>query len=232
MIVLSLTNCPNALRGELSRWFFEVDTNLFVGKHSARVRDKIWERVTSNAKSGQAVMVYPKNNEQGFDFRVWGSKWYPVDLDGLNLMLRPHQSMSLSEANLLKRGDSKVEKRLAAKRFASFSKLLPALPETYLVVDIETTGLVVGANEIIEIGAIKVTERKPTDYFQAIIRVEALIPPEIEELTGISNQIIATEGQDLGDALSAFAMLAGEFPLVSHNADFRGQQTHALTLLG
>lgn len=220
MIVISLSRCPNALRGELTRWFFEVDTNLYVGKHSARIRDKIWERITAYIKTGQAIMVYPTNNEQGFDFRVWGSVWQPIDYDGLKLMLRPHPGGMLVETNALEKGNTKVERRFAAKRYAKGRRNVPALPNTYLVIDIETTGLSADTDVIIEIGAVKVIDRESSDIFQSLVKIEAEVPPAVVELTGITNQIMSIEGRDHNEVIREFKSFANELPIVSHNVSF------------
>ena len=220
MIVISLTSCPSALRGELTRWFFEVDTNLYIGKHSARIRDKIWERITAHIKSGQAIMVYPTNNEQGFDYRVWGSVWLPTDFDGLRLMMRPHPGGTQIETSSLDKGNTKVEKRLAAKRYAKGRRNFPALPETYLTFDIETTGLSVDTDEIIEIGAVKVANREPSDVFQALVRIEADVPSDITELTGITNQLLSSDGRDIKEVIHDFISFAEDLPIVSHNVSF------------
>jgi len=220
MIVLSLTNCPPALRGDLTRWLFEVDTNLYVGDQSARTRDKIWERVIQSTKSGRAVMVYPTNNEQGFDFRVWGMTWEPIDYDGLNLMLRPHPGNIPKELYRLQPGDSKAEKRLAAKRYGKQRRIKQELPENYLVIDLETTGLSDESDEIIEIGATKAINRKNMETFHQFVLGTKAIPPHIEALTGISNETIRLNGRALEEVISDFRKFAGELPIVSHNSDF------------
>ena len=89
MIVVTLTDCPPALRGDLTKWLQEVNTGVYVGQVSARVRGEIWERVRENAKSGRATMVFSANNEQRMDFRVHNTNWEPIDFDGVKLMLRP-----------------------------------------------------------------------------------------------------------------------------------------------
>jgi len=220
MIVLTLTNCPNALRGDLTRWLFEVDTNIYVGKPSARVREKIWERVIKTATNGRAVMVYPEKNEQGFNFRVWGATWEPIDFDGLKLMLRPHSGRARAAVTQLKPGFSKAKKRLAAKRFSSAKKRASALPDTYLVVDVETTGLSPDKDELIEIGAIKVFEGESAEIFQALIGIQGMIPPHIEKLTGITNEALAKNGRELGEVMREFHAFAGGLPIVSHNVGF------------
>lgn len=45
MIVIILNNCPPALRGDLTKWLQEVNTGVYVGQVSARVRDELWARV-------------------------------------------------------------------------------------------------------------------------------------------------------------------------------------------
>ena len=92
MIVLTLSKCPNALRGDLTKWMFEIDTNVFVGRMSARVRDEIWKRVVEFSADGRAVLVYTVNNEQRFEFRTHNSKGEVVDLDGIKLFMKPSEN--------------------------------------------------------------------------------------------------------------------------------------------
>ena len=57
MVVVSLTNCPPKLRGDLSKWLLEINTGVYVGQVSARVREALWKRICENVGSGQAAMV-------------------------------------------------------------------------------------------------------------------------------------------------------------------------------
>lgn len=52
MVILICEKVPDGLRGELSRWMIEPKTNVFVGKMSAVVRDKLWQRVQDKLKGG------------------------------------------------------------------------------------------------------------------------------------------------------------------------------------
>ena len=65
MIVLVLSAVPEGLRGHVTRWLMEISPGVFVGTLSARVRERLWEIVTENMKTGRAVMVYRARNEQG-----------------------------------------------------------------------------------------------------------------------------------------------------------------------
>ena len=57
-----MTNCPPSLRGDLSKWLCEINTGVYVGNVSSRVRDAIWDRVCENLKNGQATLVFNTTN--------------------------------------------------------------------------------------------------------------------------------------------------------------------------
>ena len=64
-----------------------------------------------------------------------------------------------------------------------------SLRDTYVVFDIETTGLSAKKNKIIEIGAVKVENGEIIDRFSAFVNPREPIPFEIERLTGINDGI-------------------------------------------
>lgn len=84
-----MTNCPPKLRGDLSKWLCEINTGVYVGNVSSRVRDALWERVCQNLKNGQATLVFTTAGEQRMDFRTHNTAWETVDFDGIKLMRRP-----------------------------------------------------------------------------------------------------------------------------------------------
>jgi len=92
VIVLVLSAVPEGLRGHVTRWLMEISPGVFVGTLSARVRERLWDIVVANLKTGRAVMVYRARNEQGLAFLTWGDPWQPVDFEGLTLMMRPYYS--------------------------------------------------------------------------------------------------------------------------------------------
>ena len=91
MIVVSLTDCPPALRGDLSKWLLEIHTGVYVGQVNSRVREQLWQRITQNIKSGRAVMVFDADNEQGMDFKIHNTTWEIIDYDGVRLVRRPSE---------------------------------------------------------------------------------------------------------------------------------------------
>ena len=66
-----MTNCPPKLRGDLSKWLCEINTGVYVGNVSSRVRDALWERICQNLKNGQATLVFTAAGEQRMDFRTF-----------------------------------------------------------------------------------------------------------------------------------------------------------------
>ncbi len=90
MVVLILERVPPGLRGELTRWFLEPKAGVFVGRVSALVRDKLWEKACKNAKDGGCLMIHTTNNEQGFEMKSWGRTARVLeDFDGLSLVRMP-----------------------------------------------------------------------------------------------------------------------------------------------
>jgi len=90
MVVLILERVPRGLRGELTRWFLEPKAGVFVGRVSAMVRDKLWEKACSSARDGGCLMVYSSDTEQGYRIRSWGKTARSIeDFDGLFLVRVP-----------------------------------------------------------------------------------------------------------------------------------------------
>jgi CRISPR-associated protein Cas2 len=115
MVVITLSECPISLRGDLTKWLLEINTGVFVGKISARVRDNLWERIRESIRNGKATMVYNARNEQGLEFKVHNSIWEPIDFDGIKLLLRPSPAR-IKELSGLRLGYSKASKNRLAKR--------------------------------------------------------------------------------------------------------------------
>ncbi len=88
MIVVVLSCCPPSLRGDITKWLFEISTGVYVGHMAARVRDSLWERIESSVGSGRAIMVFSADNDQRFDIRVHNTEWSLEEIDGIKVMMR------------------------------------------------------------------------------------------------------------------------------------------------
>ncbi len=95
------------------------------------------------------------------------------------------------------------------------------LPEQFVVVDIETTGLDPEKHEIIEIGAVKVNrDSKVHTTLTALVKPKGKLPKKITELTGITDEMLARDGEILESAMSDFLDFVGDLRLVYFNAPF------------
>ncbi|MEU7754279.1 type I-E CRISPR-associated endoribonuclease Cas2e [Micromonospora sp. NPDC049171] len=89
MTVVVLIAVAEGLRGHLTRWMIEVAAGVYVGNPNVRVRNRLWALLADRVGDGQAIMIEPARNEQGWAIRTAGrDRWIPVDLDGLILAAR------------------------------------------------------------------------------------------------------------------------------------------------
>lgn len=217
MIVITMTNCPPKLRGDLSKWFCEINTGVYVGQVSARVRDALWERVCEHIHDGQATMVYPMNNEQHMAFRTHNSDWVPTDYDGITLMKRPVQGSVGGAAEELHAGFSKASGRQIAKRK---QRQQQSEATRYAFFDLETSGLQPNQDLILEIGVVLVSQGVTEQTWQTLIRVQQPIPPSITALTGITDAMCQEEGVELCEALETLRELVINREVVAYHAPF------------
>ncbi|WFR59953.1 PolC-type DNA polymerase III [Anaerocolumna sp. AGMB13025] len=94
-----------------------------------------------------------------------------------------------------------------------------SLDDSYIVFDIETTGFGPVKDKIIEIGAVKVVNGTIIDKFSTFINPEIPIPYEIEELTGIKDEMVL-DYPTIDIILPRFLEFCEGSALVAHNANF------------
>jgi DNA polymerase III epsilon subunit family exonuclease len=98
---------------------------------------------------------------------------------------------------------------------------LSHLPETFVIADLETTGLDPDKHEIIEISAIKAhRDADMHDTFASLVRCEKRIPQKITRITGISQAMLDSEGRAPDTIIPQFLDFIGNYRLVFYNAPF------------
>ncbi|URN93446.1 MAG: PolC-type DNA polymerase III [Candidatus Pristimantibacillus lignocellulolyticus] len=90
---------------------------------------------------------------------------------------------------------------------------------TYVVFDLETTGLSVINNKIIEIAGVRMKGGEEIDRFASFINPHQRIPYNIQQLTNITDDMVA-DAPELEPTLKAFIEYIGDDVLVAHNARF------------
>jgi len=92
--------------------------------------------------------------------------------------------------------------------------------ETIAVVDFETTGLGPGnGGRATEVASVLVQGGRVVDRWSSLMNSGAWVPPYIEALTGISNEMLAV-APGSAQVMGELARFTGGCPLVAHNAAF------------
>lgn len=91
--------------------------------------------------------------------------------------------------------------------------------QSYVSIDLETTGLSPKTDRIIEIGAVKVLEGKRAEIFSTLVNPHRRLRPVITELTGIRDEDL-TGAPDIEEAISQILSFLEELPLLGHSVLF------------
>lgn len=218
MIVITLTKVPKSLKGDLTKWYQEIQTGVYVGSVSARVRDALWERILKNIGRGEATMVYNAQNELGYQFRTTRKDRQVVNFDGIPLMMHLKKATGgvkhgFSDAAKFHR--AKVMQRKSVRTESKASKRLMAVS-----LDIETTGLNPAKDAVLSIGAVKQNQNGELVQFYQMIQSEQEIPENITKLTGITRAVLDEKGVSLETGLHALQEFITDRSLVGYNLRF------------
>jgi len=93
------------------------------------------------------------------------------------------------------------------------------MPNTYVIIDIETTGLEPRSDAIIEVAAIALQGNDILDEFTTLVNPHKSIPPEITQMTGITDEMVA-EAPTMFKVRSRLRAILGDHILVGHNVGF------------
>ena len=187
MIVLSIQNAPPKLRGYLTKYMFQISSGVYVGNVNAKIRDAIWDRIIDMSESTtKAIFVHTTNTEQGFEFKTLHNSWKPIDYDGLELILIPY------------------EKEIQ----------IHPVSDSYVVLDLETTGLNPKVDDILEIGAILVENQEIVAEYDELVCTN--VPDDITELTGITQEM-SDAGVDILDALNGLNEFISKRDVIGYN---------------
>ncbi len=98
-----------------------------------------------------------------------------------------------------------------------------AFPDSYCVIDIETTGLSPSWDSIIEISALKVSYDSVIDTFSSLVQpfstTGQYVDEYITELTGITNEMLSFAPKEK-EVISKFKDFIGSSVLIGHNVHF------------
>lgn len=97
------------------------------------------------------------------------------------------------------------------------NEILIKTGDSYVVTDIETTGLSYRSDSIIEISALKVENGNIVDSYSSLIHCDKPLSRKVTDLTGITDTMLHSCDNTLEKVLSEYRIFIGNLPLVGHN---------------
>ena len=91
--------------------------------------------------------------------------------------------------------------------------------KVFVAVDVETTGFSPIKNELIEISAIKYQGGKKVAQYSTLIKPKNLIPYQITNITGITNQMVE-KSPEIEEIIPELIDFIGKHTIIAHNASF------------
>ncbi|MGI6325450.1 MAG: type I-E CRISPR-associated endoribonuclease Cas2e [Saccharofermentanales bacterium] len=214
--VITLKKSTPSLRGDLTKWMQEIATGVYIGNFNARIREKLWIRITETVGDGEATMSYAYRNEIGYQFVTWNTERENIDCDGIPLVLLPICKEMLHKGEM---DFSNASKFRNARKFSGTKPAKKASSIPYIVIDIETDGLDENNHTILELGAVRIDGERRKE-FSCLIYYEKKLPDAIVELTGITESMLRETGVPLDDALEQFLNFIGKDILIGYGVDF------------
>ena len=102
---------------------------------------------------------------------------------------------------------------------AGMEKSLKVYPESYVVLDIETTGFSADRDEIIELSALRIVNNKVTEEFSELINPCCYVSSYISNLTGITQQMLY-DAPLAPEVLGRFVEFVSDSMIMGHNVTF------------
>ncbi len=114
-----------------------------------------------------------------------------------------------------------LKNKPSTKNPITYLKDKKTIQKSFVVFDIETTGLSPNMDEIIEIGAVRVDDIHGSSHitYQQLIKPSCTISSRITNITGITNDMVK-DCQCIDHHIHEFKDFIGDLPLVAHNASF------------
>jgi|GEM_PF-1863152 len=168
----------------------------------------------------QKALKYDANNEP--------AKILLSNLSGNTIGLSNNKSNYQHEAEVVTKtaqsnyshSTSYDEKRAALNKSVSLNKRIRNfLPDSFVVIDFETTGLDSVTDKIIELGAVKYMNGEFKGEFSTLINPGITITPYITSINGITNAMVK-DAPKISEKLPEFVDFLEDLPIVAHNASF------------
>jgi len=91
------------------------------------------------------------------------------------------------------------------------------LPKSFVAYDFETTGLDTTVCDVVELGAIRFVDGVFDGAMTCLIKNKNPLPEETTKITGITDEMLAADGEDELQVFTQFESFIKGLPLVGHN---------------
>lgn len=106
------------------------------------------------------------------------------------------------------------------KEYKNITKSTPVNKlKNFISIDVETTGLKTGGNDIIQLSAIKYKDFKAIEAFNTYVKPRKNIPAEATEINSINDDMVK-DAPKFSQIIDSFNSFIEDLPLVAHNAPF------------
>lgn len=92
----------------------------------------------------------------------------------------------------------------------------------FIAFDIETTGIVAGVDQIVELGAVRFVNGQVESVFSTLVNPQRSIPPGASSVNGITDNMVKDK-PTIDSLLPSFAEFCSDFLMIAHNAPFDSQ---------
>lgn len=166
---------------------------------------RLWGLIPDKSKALRPVMV-----TDGY----WG---IPEPCDVVGYQGDKWAVIKLNDSCHCIHGEYLTELQPVAFQRLPFGMCFVEILSKYVVVDIETTGFDYNNDRIIEIAAVSYEYGKKVAEFTSLVNPDMLIPPEIINLTGITQEMVS-QAPSLAEVERIFLDFIGNLPIIGHNA--------------
>lgn len=168
-----------------------------------KVGDGIIARVTVGEYNGKPSTTFERINRCDFPDNFEKKPRYKKSAPKDYKLVKPTPAETLKVASVFDDFDVPTEMK----------------DKTYVVFDLETTGLDLMNNGITEIGAVKIINGKIAEQFTTLIKPDYAISDEITKITGITTEMVA-DAPKISAVIPDFMKFIDGAILVAHNAEF------------
>ncbi len=206
----------------IDNWSKEVFVNVTkfydMGEQSVREDEMKMPRVELHVNTNKSFVDGIPSAKEYIDRAIhWGYDTIAItDIDSMHAFAESYDYVEKKDFKIIYGLEGSLYD--ATKRVFD-EEIDSGLDDAYVVFDIETTGLNVLKDKIIEIGAVKVKDRTIIDTYKTFVKIDESVPERITELTGITDKDLENAPY-FSDIVNDFLDFIDGSALVAHNASF------------